>query len=386
LDEPTPADLAKLAALPAQSGCLLVTHNPIRQWSESAQQIAREAMQRNAVTAVIAGHSHHDADGILRGLDPDKASGGAPMFAVMEQQPDGSWLRSDVVMPGISPEEWSDSEREAFRRRIGISTMWEEVAAFEFATEHRIENVELRMELNCPPELPVLIEKWRAAGGKVLSLHLPELRLDDPEDKLHKYVLLACKLQCNRVTLHVPKVTAAGFAAVQEQLLDKLSGDMQMLLQNNIVVGIENLHTTGSANTFETRNFGCCIDECRSWIELLRKRFATDKIGFHLDIGHARNNAPLSGKENLSDWYCRMGDLINGWHLHQVEHKDGEFFNHQPLTGFYGKLISLGGMFMALRAGQLPGSTPMFLEARTWEGNVKAYTALMRILGDVKQK
>jgi hypothetical protein len=112
------------------------------------------------------------------------------------------------------------------------------------------------------------------------------------------------------------------------------------------------------------------------WVELLREKFSTDRIGFHLDIGHSRNNAPISGRENLSDWYVEMGSMLNGWHLHQVGYNAGVFSNHQPLCGFYEKLISLGGLFMALRAGQLK-KAPMFLESRTWDGNVQAYGKLM---------
>jgi hypothetical protein len=174
-------------------------------------------------------------------------------------------------------------------------------------------------------------------------------------------------------------VTAAEFASAKDALLAKFADTMQVLLENNVVIGIENLHTSAGKDTFETRNFGCTIEECRLWIELLREKFSTDKIGFHLDVGHARNNAPISGRENLSDWYAEMGDLLNGWHLHQVEHKNGEFSNHRPLTGFYDKLISLGGLFMAHRAGQLK-KAPMFLESRTWAGNVEAYNKLMKLL------
>ncbi|MBE6379575.1 MAG: hypothetical protein E7047_01450 [Lentisphaerae bacterium] len=385
-DEPVAEDLLKLEALPDNSGFLLATHSPQHNWSPSAQAVLQNALRRGAVTAVIAGHSHHDADGILRGLDPDKAAGGPPMLAVLEQMPDRSWLRTDVVMPGIDPADWTAAELADFRSNIGFSTMWDLLPALEFAALYKVANVELRPPVEYNTETLEAVKKWRECGGKTLSLHLPDLKPVDPENKLLEHALLAHKLGCDRVTLHVPRVTASEFANQKERLLEQFGASLQVLLANDITIGIENLHTCAGKNTFETRNFGCTIDECREWILLLRERFNTDKIGFHLDIGHARNNAPLSGKENLSDWYCRMGDLINGWHLHQVEHKDGEFFNHQPLTGFYGKLISLGGMFMALRAGQLPGSTPMFLEARTWEGNVKAYTALMRILGDVKQK
>ncbi len=378
-NEPASAELAKLEALPDNAGFLLATHNPVRNWSSEAQAVVQKVRSRGAVTFDMAGHSHHDEANILRGLDPDKASGGVPMFAIMERDAQGVWQRRDVAIKGVDPREWSAADREDFRNNIGISTMWEDVAALEFAVQNNIRHVELRIGLEHNENLPQAIEKWRNNGGETLSLHLPNLSLSDEENNLQKFAVLAHKLHCDRVTLHVPKVTAAGFEAAQAALLEKFERDLQVLLRDNCRIGIENLHTTAQANTFETRNFGCTIEECRMWVELLREKFSTDLIGFHLDIGHSRNNAPISGRENLSDWYVKMGDLLNGWHLHQVEHKNGEFSNHRPLTGFYDKLISLGGLFMAHRAGQLK-KAPMFLEARTWEGNVQSYRKLMDLL------
>jgi hypothetical protein len=49
------------------------------------------------------------------------------------------------------------------------------------------------------------------------------------------------------------------------------------------------------------------------------------------------------------------------------------------MTGFYDKLISLAGLFMAFRAGQL-SPAPMFLESRQWEDNIKAYQNLIKKL------
>ena len=377
-NEPSATELAKLSALPDNGGFLLATHNPVRNWSKEAQSVFEQAVKRGAVTFDIAGHSHHDDANILRGLDPDKAAGGAPMFAVLTQEGDKSWSRQDLVMPNVCIAQWSAAEREDFKQNIGFTTMWEEVAALEFAAQHRVKNVELRIALTDDFNEKALLnalDKWRKHGGEILSLHLPDLHLDDDGAVLRQYVEFAQSIHCDRVTLHVPRVTAAEFASAKDVLLEKFADIMQGLLENNVVIGIENLHTSSGKDTFETRNFGCTIEECRLWIELLREKFSTDKIGFHLDVGHARNNAPISGRENLSDWYVEMGDLLNGWHLHQVEHKEGKFFNHRPLTGFYDKLIVLTGLFMAQRAGQLK-KAPMFLESRTWEGNVEAYTKL----------
>ena len=100
-----------------------------------------------------------------------------------------------------------------------------------------------------------------------------------------------------------------------------------------------------------------------------------------MDLGHARNNAPFSGRENLSDYYCELGQLVNGWHFHQVVQSRNGFLNHQKLTGFYDKLISLGGWFMAWRSGQL-ADAPVFLEVKDMEENKESYLRLMELLGE----
>ena len=386
MDEPAPGELEKLAALPDRAGFLLATHDPPKFWSARAREILAAARRRGAVTAVIAGHLHHDEAEVLRGLDPDKASGGPPMFAVLEQTCGGDWKRSDVVMPGVDPAEWEESEREAFRRSLGFSTMGESAAALGFAALHRVRNVELRLKgAEDSEKLAEAVSRWRERGGELLSLHLPDLTPGDDSEALEHSVSLALKLGCGRVTLHVPRVTAAGFASAQETLLEKFGRTAGILLEHGVSVGIENLHTCPGADTFESRNFGCTIEECREWISLLREKFTADLIGFHLDIGHCRNNAPISGRENLSDWYCAMGDLVNGWHLHQVTEQGGKFTNHMPLTKWYGKLISLSGLFLALRAGQVK-KAPMFLEARTWEGCKRSFLKLNELLTEADRK
>ena len=183
-DEPAAEELKKLERLPDNSGFLLATHSPYHNWSKEAQAVLQSALMRGAVTAVIAGHSHHDEDGILRGLDPDKASGGPPVLAIMEQMPDRSWQRNDVVMAGVDPADWDKPERESFRNDIGFSTMWETLPALEFAALHKVANVELRPPVEYNAETLEAIRKWRTCGGKTLSLHLPDLRLPDPENKL----------------------------------------------------------------------------------------------------------------------------------------------------------------------------------------------------------
>lgn len=377
-NEPAEPELARVAALPHGVGFLLATHNPVRNWSETARKTVSDAMKCGAVSAVIAGHSHHDEPEILRGLDPDKASGGPPMFSLMSDD-SGSWLRQDCVMPGVDPFEWNAEKRAALRDRFGISDMWEPLECLDFAVRNRIPHVELRSMLEYSDALNDAVARWREQGGKTLSLHLPNLTPDDDGGALRQSAELAVRLGCDRVTLHVPKVTASGYPAAKDRLLSRFGTELAVLQENKLTIGIENLHTTPEARTDDLRNFGCTIAECREWIELLRKEFSTNRIGFHMDIGHARNNAPFSARENLSDWYCELGCMVNGWHFHQVTQENGGFRNHKNLSGFYEKLISLGGWLMADRAGQLTDA-PVFLEIRTFAGCRESWLRLTEIL------
>jgi sugar phosphate isomerase/epimerase len=283
-------------------------------------------------------------------------------------------------MPQVDPAEWSEYERSKLRDLFGISTMHEPIKGLQDAANLHIPHVELRCTSVFPAETAAAVDVWRKSGGRTLSMHLANLDSND-SPFLAESVDKAIKLGCDRVTLHVPEVTAAKFPEEQEKLLANFDKSVAVLLEHDISIGIENLHTTDGKRTFETRNFGCCIKECRQWITLLREKYQTEKIGFHCDIGHARNNAPISAVENLSDYYCELGDLINGWHFHQVEQQScGSFKNHREMTGFFTKLISLGGFLMAYRIGQF-GDAPIFLEVTAPNGGLNSYRTMMKILG-----
>ena len=167
------------------------------------------------------------------------------------------------------------------------------------------------------------ISGWRKnTPNSILSLHTTNLEAED-NSFLEKSVEAAIRLGCQRVTLHVPVVTAKRFSSVQEKLTEHFLRICSSLLQRNIAIGIENLHTRPPDElSDDTRNYGCTIEECKSWIQHLQQATNSTLIGFHLDIGHARNNIPFSSEEYVSDWYTQLGALINGIHLHQVRLKN----------------------------------------------------------------
>ena len=392
-------------------GILAVTHVPPDAWGQTPFAAWREAVARGAIGLTVAGHEHVDAvrEGgacrVLRGLDPDKAIGGPPSFATVVRDDFGVWhFEADHEISGIHPSEWTPTFRDAFLRDLGISTMYDPFGGLAFATEKHIQAVELRHASwgDETRELGEAIARWRDAGGCVLSMHLPSLRFANGVAENVDAIATACEtaraIGCNRVTLHVPgipvrDVIADGNAGNREQgtgnreegtgkreqgrgdagVIDAYAQALALLIGTGIAIGIENMHMT-PGETPDNRNYGYTPDECRALIDALRALPGLD-IGFHLDIGHARNNAPYSTLFPVGSWYERLGAECNGMHIHQVVMDDkGQMHNHKPLLGFFDKLISLSSLIMARRDGLL-NTVPMFLEVRDGFGP-KSWAAL----------
>ena len=363
---PQQADLAALELLPDNSRYLLATHVPVQDWPSAHRACVERALARKAITTVVAGHQHDDGPDRIRGLDPDKSAGGPPMFAVFDNA-DGGWKRTTVVMTEADIRPWPLTEREEVFSQLGVSAMHETLETLDAAARLRIPQVELRysaLTQVADAELVTAISRWRGAGGRMLSMHLPNLK-PEADGTMAAAVRKTLELGCNRVTLHVPAVAAAEFPRQRERLLDNFLRDMHPLMEAGMDIGIENLHTSPGRTSDELRNYGCTIAECRSWIEDLRQASGNRRhLGFHLDIGHARNNTPFSTRFPVGAWYETLGAEVNGMHIHQVKQEpDGTFLNHRPLTGFFDPLISLSSLVMARQRGILPRA-PMLLEVR----------------------
>ncbi|MBR2365014.1 MAG: metallophosphoesterase family protein, partial [Lentisphaeria bacterium] len=339
-------DIQLLAALPEKASFLLCSHYPPDMWQEEARKIFYEAVKRHAVSCVICGHVHQDGVYTMRGLDPDKASGGPPAFRIVEQQKDGFWKMEEYVLENMDPCRWPEEEKRSFRNCLGISCMWEVLESLEAAALLSIPCVELRYGAldGMSSRLFAAVEKWRNNGGRLLSLHLPDLRPDSKteECELAQAVKAALELKCERVTLHMPAVTAAEFPSQKQLLTENFVKLLAPLMEKGITIGIENLHTYHKKWEDHIRKYGCTIRECSSWINHLRNVTSCEKIGFHCDIGHCRNNVPFSIHEYMSDFYAEKTLPFNGFHFHQIEKiEENHFRNHCPLNGFYDKVIAL---------------------------------------------
>lgn len=301
----------------------------------------------------------------LPALDPDKNIG-EPPCAVYYDTDSGESEKAFYFCPMPA----------GFFERCGISCYRTE-EDIAFSTVHRLSSLELRPQsINCDRgELKRLITEWRAAGGKNLSVHFPNVKWKNGEpdgwEKLSDFSAFAAGLGADRITIHVPCLTSA--EASTPGALDRLAAFYARLidtLPDSCTVGIENLHMKDSDRANGTRPFGCVPKECLDLLFRVRA-LTSHRVGINLDLGHARNNAPYSQKYTLGAWYAEVGKYCVGYHVHQVESGNGVFENHMPITGHYDKLISLASFYEGLSRGIL-AEAPVILEIRPEGGASKS--------------
>ncbi|MDD3154689.1 MAG: TIM barrel protein [Victivallaceae bacterium] len=365
-------------------GRLAVTHCPPEAWPESDYTLLQDAYCQGLISHVVAGHVHVDRIGefcdTVRGLDPDKAVGDVPGFCIYEQR-DRTFFREEYCYEKADPRTWEEAARYDLLRHLGISGMGAPLVALQAAAELKIEPVELRWKSivhEDQPQLEAAIDNWRRkVPGALLSVHLPDLYWgqDGPsgEEELIRAVAWCTRKQVARVTLHVPRMPISAWQdpSIREKTVALMKKLITPLLEAGQGVGIENLHMTPGECDNSDRKFGYTIAECDELIRMLDH----PRVGFHFDLGHARNNAPFASREPISSYLAALGGKINGCHLHQVTlMPDGSMENHTPLTTPFGKLISLSSLFLAWQNGTCKHA-PLFLEVRSG-GTLKSYLAL----------
>lgn len=375
-----PASRAKLKTLLAEnSACnlLAASHHPLKLLPEADRALIEQAIARGIIGQFIAGHAHFDHStenyDVVRGLDPDKAIGGPPGFAVFQcAKPGAAWRRKNIDFTAADAVSWPAEERAQLLGCLGISGMESPFETLQFATEERIPVFELRYRKFSGEEetFRALLGRWREAGGRIFSMHLPELRWCDDDimgrEELDRAVETSVRLGCDRVTFHVPAVSLREFCvpACYRRMLEETVATLRPLATAKITIGIENMHIKPGERNNPDRGFGYTIGECREWVLTLKKELGENAVGFHFDLGHARNNPPFSSMQPVSTWYAQMGEWINGCHLHQVTMlENGEMDNHNPITAPFEPLISLASLFLAWRTGRI-GHVPLILEIR----------------------
>lgn len=332
-------------------------HHPINDLDDYGKEFLTAYAKEHPETMLFHAHLHEFlVNGnivSLPALDPDKNLATPPTL-----------LYYDTVTKSFDTPIFDCQMPKDLPKFFGVSC-YDPLIHIDFCTENKLKCLELRPSvINTPQEKIVeLIEKWRKAGGKDLSVHLPDVVYKDgavrPDQNVDTLLELAVKIKANRFTQHVPMVKISevkkdpkALENIANYLAEKLDA-----LPLDAVIGVENMHTTAADNNID-RRYGYIPEECLEFMHILDKA-SRHKVGINFDIGHARNNAPFSQTYQISTWLQMVGKHIVGYHLHQVVHKDG-FHNHSAITEPYGELISFASFFYSFQNGIINKAPAIF--------------------------
>ena len=194
---------------------VIVSHYLPKHFSDTDKERLAELYKNNENILFIAGHLHYDRfDGkyhIVRGIDPDKAIGGMPAIAFFEYDESLKTFKRENI--DCAATVFSENEKNEFRSLLGISGMHDTFKWLDYASFNNIPSFEMRFTAvqDLPADkLQSALQKWRNAGGKYLSMHMPDIVWDAEKNVVDlngadKIADLAVCLQCNRLTIHVPK-------------------------------------------------------------------------------------------------------------------------------------------------------------------------------------
>ena len=357
----TVSDAQLEALMCADEHSIVFMHHPLD--AHCGETLAKLTSWRKThqKTMLFYGHLHRfETDGTyvsLPALDPDKSIGESPCLTYYDTET-GELHKTHYPSP-------VPTDIDAY---FGISC-YRVLAQIEFAIQNRLQYLELRPNcVNCDiDELTNAIDRWREAGGKHLSVHLPDISWTNGTISCESHfalVEIVKTLKADRVTQHVPKVSVKEVRQSPE-LLEKICECLAKCLEpvsHDIVIGVENMHMTAEDTPDAKRRFGYIPEECLEFMHLLSTK-TRHTVGINFDIGHARNNAPFSQKYQISTWLSMLGQYIVGYHIHQVTYADGVFENHMPITEVYGHLISYASFFRCWSTKRI-NKAPIIFEMR----------------------
>lgn len=337
----------------ADENSIVFMHHPPK-FSRSDVGLSEDAM-------LFYAHKHISLkdgnDVALQSIDPDKAKGEPPCITYY-----------DTKTKQISKAYYFAPIPSIFMQNLGVSC-YRAQNDIQFAMTNGLKYIELRPNIlkQDKNEVKALVEKWRSVGGVGLSVHLPDVRFEDgaPAVNTDYFELLefAKAIGADRLTQHVPKIKLET-AKTNADCLDSIAKFISDAV-NSVgfcgVLGIENMHTSQN-DTATDRRYGCTPEECFEFMSLVANR-CNCKVGFNFDIGHARNNMPLSRKYQISSWLAMLGKYTVGYHFHQVKNGQDGFENHRPINDLYEGLINYTSFFKCWLNASV-NQAPVILEMR----------------------
>ncbi len=383
----------------------LATHMAIPTLEQESREWLEGFLAKANVSLFVCAHRHREEERVegrakyvmIRGLDPEKAISEPPAIALFKLENE-IWNKEDIVYTEATACDWNALERQDFMDRLGVSFLVEgEIFSdMDFAISERIPCIELR---NCAANLDrkLLLAKlqlWREAGGRYLSWHMPNL-VWNPEKKCLDGVdswRSSCEaieeLGVQGATVHPPYVPVGEMekgSATRESIAEASAELLSFAKDKGIAIALENLHMEAHEKTDIFRRFGYLPDELIGWRDEISAKMQY-KIGFLLDLGHARNNGPYSSTHTLGEWFSAFGQNIGAFHIHQVApaEKGGNKTNHAPIQSLFGPLISYGAFLCAWKRKQI-SHCPIFIEVRGQSNRQQTYLNIKQYIQTAKR-
>ncbi len=287
-------------------GDFLIMHHSVQGLCAESREFLTEICESRAIT-VIHAHSHKIQDYMLgrahiigiRALDADKSIGGWPCVTYLDTE---SGTLEEVLF------DISKNVTDDLSKYFGISCV-DNHRDVKYAAENRVFGVELRCNgKGWKPDMTLIpvIENWRECGGGYLSVHMPNLRWRDGEmtgvETWYKAIVYAKAVGAQGLTMHPPRVKKCDMTdEVYDEFL-KLYVFAVETVGEKVNVGIENLHMERGEDVMSDECcFGYTPDEVSSWIDAINETIQKPgRVGHTLDVGHARNNGPVSQRYPIS--------------------------------------------------------------------------------------
>lgn len=390
-DRILPEERKRMSEFCCDEKLILVSHQGHRSMDEDSREFLSSWLEskKNQILIWLTGHIHVEKDEMFcgvrehaqRAIDPDKCIGGKPQLLQLDINGTEITIAEHIFTEGQICE-WTDAEKKEFLDLLGV-TCYHPENEMEEVIRLGIHNMEWR---SVTDETLVWLKKWRKEVGGTLSLHMPSLTYDEGvhgEEKFAASALSAVTAGADLITVHPPfvKNRYMYLHGAFEELADSMARALKPVYEAGIRIMVENNHTNfGTPRDVYEREFGCSPVEVMTWRYALNERLGKNACDIRLDIGHARNNVPVSQDYPLGKWYAVIGPYARTYHLHQTTmERGGKMHNHFPITGINDGVVSFCGFLHDWHKGILTHG-PVILEIREGEGAIETYKRMKRIV------
>ena len=395
-----PEEKKRLSQLEIGKNIVLCSHQPAKYLDSGSLDFLKNWISTHKATGCrfllwASGHRHVYETGSFEGvptvsvraLDLDKCIGGSAQIYVFDTENENAPKGEERVYSRGLPTSWTYEEQIEFADYLGITcyNRYKLERDMPFAIQNRIRHLEWRsIHEN---EIP-LIEKWRKNGGVSFSLHMSALDFDKNVLGLPLFretALNAIRAGADMITVHPPQIPSENMqigSPAYEATADAMAEIFLPVAKAGIDILVENNHTDfGTPRDPIKCAYGCTPLDLAEWRDALNKRLGKDSCHIRFDVGHARNNEPLSENYPIGKWYAMIGSEARAYHLHQtfydkLEHR---MRNHHPITGWHDGMVSFDGFLWAWHAGILHHG-PIILEIREGEGAAATWQRLHELI------